>query len=60
MQMAFWTKKLSREEILRREPALSSKLLGGFGVPGEYIIDPWASAHAYITQVVENGAILKK
>ena len=39
---------LSREEILRREPALSSKLLGGFEVPGEYIIDPWASAHAYI------------
>ena len=42
-------KALSREEILRREPALSSKLLGGFEVPGEYIIDPWASAHAYIT-----------
>ena len=53
-------KALSREEILRREPALSSKLLGGFEVPGEYIIDPWASAHAYITQAVENGAILKR
>ena len=53
-------KALDRTEILKREPGLSNKLLAGFEVPGEYIIDPWASAHAYITQAVENGAILKR
>ncbi|MDG2474369.1 MAG: NAD(P)/FAD-dependent oxidoreductase [Paracoccaceae bacterium] len=54
----FNVRPLDREEILRREPELSRELLGGFEVPGEYIIDPWASANAYIGQAVENGANL--
>ncbi len=49
---------LGREDILRREPALSSTLKGGFEVPGESLIDPWASAHAYILQALANGAEL--
>ena len=49
---------LVRDEILSREPQLSSSLKGGFHVPGEFLIDPWASAHAYILQAMANGAKL--
>ncbi len=48
----------SRAEILTQEPQLASHLIGGFVVPGEYLIDPWASAHAYILQALANGAEL--
>lgn len=48
----------SRAEILAQEPQLASHLMGGFVVPGEYLIDPWASAHAYILQALANGAEL--
>ncbi|HHB80641.1 MAG TPA: FAD/NAD(P)-binding oxidoreductase, partial [Aliiroseovarius sp.] len=51
---------LPRDEILRREPNLSSDVLGGFEVPGEYLIDPWTTAHAYILQAIENGAVLER
>ena len=51
---------LSREQILAREPNLSSTLLGGFEVPGEYLIDPWATAHAYLIQALENGAEISR
>lgn len=49
---------LGREEILTREPGLSDTVVGGFEIPGEYLIDPWASAHAYLLQAIENGATL--
>ena len=48
----------TRQEILDQEPNLAAHLKGGFVVPGEYLIDPWASAHAYILQAMENGAEL--
>lgn len=51
---------LSREEILRREPNLSPALIGGFAVPGEYLIDPWGTAHAYVLQAIANGATLMR
>ncbi len=51
---------LGREEILNREPHLSDDLLGGFEIPGEYLIDPWSSAHAYIFQALANGAELMR
>lgn len=51
---------LSREQILTREPHLSDALLGGFEVPGEYLIDPWATAHAYLIQALENGAQISR
>lgn len=51
---------LSREEILAREPGLSESVVGGFEVPGEYLIDPWASAHAYLLQAISNGATLHR
>lgn len=48
----------SRTEILEQEPHLSQTVKGGFVVPREYLIDPWASAHAYILQALANGAQL--
>lgn len=51
---------LSRDEILAREPNLSEMLVGGFEVPGEYLIDPWTSAHAYLLQAIKNGAKLSR
>lgn len=50
----------SRAALLEAEPALSQKLKGGFVVPGEYVIDPWATAHAYILQAMANGAELRR
>lgn len=47
-------------QILAQEPHLSPSLRGGFEVPGEYLIDPWASAHAYILQAMANGAELHR
>jgi len=48
----------TRAELLVREPNLSPDLQGGFMVPGEFLIDPWAAAHAYILQALANGAKL--
>jgi len=50
----------SRAELLRAEPQLSQSLKGGFVIPGEYVIDPWATAHAYILQAMANGAELRR
>ena len=49
---------LSVEEIHRREPQLAKRVHGGFEVPGESLIDPWATAHAYVLQALLNGAVL--
>ena len=51
---------LTRAEILKREPHLASTVMGGFWVPREYLIDPWASAHAYLLQAIANGAVLHR
>jgi glycerol-3-phosphate dehydrogenase len=51
---------VDREDILSREPELSDTVVGGFEVPGEYLIDPWASAHAYLLQALANGAVLRR
>ncbi len=50
--------RLTREEILAREPNLAPSVVGGFEVPGEYLIDPWATAHAYLLQAIANGTEL--
>jgi len=49
---------LTRDQVLEREPHLANHVMGGFAVPGEFLIDPWASAHAYILQAMANGAEL--
>lgn len=51
---------LSCKEIKQREPHLSDRFLGGLEIPGEYLIDPWYSAHAYILQALSNGAELRR
>ena len=49
-------RRLTRAELLAREPHLSPKALGGLLVPGEHVIDPWSAPLAYLRQAVENGA----
>lgn len=51
---------LSRGELASREPHLAGHLKGGFEVPGEYLVDPWATAHSYIMQALANGATLHR
>jgi glycerol-3-phosphate dehydrogenase len=44
-------------DVLRKqEPNLSHSALGAVSVPGEFVIDPWSSPLAYLTQAVMNGA----
>ncbi|GLQ05393.1 NAD(P)/FAD-dependent oxidoreductase [Sneathiella chinensis] len=52
--------ELDRADILKREPHLSETVAGGFLVPGEYLIDPWTTAHAYLLQALENGAEVRR
>ena len=52
--------RLTPRQILEREPNLAAHVKGGFAVPGEYLINPWASAHAYILQALANGAQLRR
>lgn len=49
---------LSGPEALWLEPHLSTRVMGGFRVPGEHLIDPWSAAHGYLLQALENGAVL--
>ncbi len=49
-------KQVSKEALLKAEPHLNSNALGAAHIPGEYIIDPWSSPLAYITQAVKHGA----
>lgn len=53
-------KRLSTHEIHAAEPHLATHVKGGFRVPGEYLIDPWATAHLYIMQALANGATLQR
>lgn len=47
---------LSAAETRRLEPALGPGVRASVRVPGEHVIDPWSTAHAYLFQAVENGA----
>lgn len=49
---------LTAAEARALEPALSDRVLAGFRVPGEHLIDPWSAAHGYLLQALENGATL--
>jgi glycerol-3-phosphate dehydrogenase len=48
--------RLSRNELLEKEPHLSPRAQAGLFVPGEFIIDPWSAPLAYLRQAIENGA----
>jgi glycerol-3-phosphate dehydrogenase len=52
--------EVTRDEALRLEPHLSPRVMAGFRVPGEQLIDPWSAAHGYLLQALENGATLMR
>ncbi len=49
---------LMPKDIRDREQHLNDGCVGGFEVPGEYLIDPWTTAHACLLQALANGATL--
>ena len=51
---------LSGAEARTLEPELSSRVLAGFRVPGEHLVDPWSAAHGYLMQALMNGATLMR
>lgn len=52
--------RISRDDVIRREPQLASSLKGGVVVPGEHLIDPWSAPLAYATQALMLGAVIKR
>ena len=52
-------RRLSRAELLDREPHLATECLGALLVPGEHVIDPWSAPLAYLRQAVEHGAVVR-
>ncbi|MFV0382624.1 NAD(P)/FAD-dependent oxidoreductase [Paracoccus sp. (in: a-proteobacteria)] len=50
---------LDRDALLDIEPQLAPGVLAGFRVPGEALIDPWSTAHAYLCQAILHGAELR-
>lgn len=52
--------RLDVNDIVQAEPCLSAQVKGGFRVPGEYLIDPWATAHVYLLHALANGATLHR
>ncbi|MCA0270650.1 MAG: NAD(P)/FAD-dependent oxidoreductase [Proteobacteria bacterium] len=51
---------LTGTEARTLEPELSDRVLAGFRVPGEHLIDPWSAAHGYLMQALANGAALMR
>lgn len=47
-------------DIAKAEPSLNTQVKGGFRVPREYLIDPWATAHVYLLHALVNGATLHR
>jgi len=52
--------RLTRTDILKREPELSDAVVAGFSVPREFVIDPWSAPYAYLLQAIENGASCRR
>lgn len=51
-------RRITRAEVLAREPHLGRDVRAGVLVPREYLIDPWSSPLAYLTQARAHGAEL--
>jgi glycerol-3-phosphate dehydrogenase len=51
---------VSAAEARALEPQLSNRVLAGFRVPGEHLVDPWSAAHGYLMQALVNGAVLMR
>ena len=52
--------QLDVADIKSKEPCLNAQVMGGFHVPREYLIDPWATAHVYLLHALVNGATLHR
>lgn len=52
--------RVSRTELARMEPNLSTASLGALHVPDEHLIDPWSAPLAYLRQAMENGAQIRR
>lgn len=52
--------QLDVADIKSKEPCLNAQVMGGFHVPREYLIDPWATAHVYLLHALVNGASLHR
>lgn len=48
--------RVTRREILQREPYVNPSVRAGLLVPREHVIDPWSAPLGYLTQAVLNGA----
>lgn len=51
---------LGRKQVLDKEPQVGGAVVAAVQVPGEFVIDPWSAAYAYLLQAVENGARLER
>lgn len=49
---------MTAAEVRGLEPSLGPGVRGALRVPGEAIIDPWSTAHAYLLHALSNGATL--
>ena len=50
---------IGAQEILRKEPQLSSAVKAAVHIPGEYVIDPWTTPYVLMLQAIRNGATLR-
>ncbi len=53
-------RRIGAADLLAREPNLSSRARGAVEVPREYVLDPWTTPLAYVTQHVQNGGTLMR
>jgi len=47
---------LTAAQVTQQETHLSTELVAGFRVPGEFVVDPWTTPYAYLQQALDNGA----
>jgi glycerol-3-phosphate dehydrogenase len=52
-------RRISVDELYRREPHLGPGALGALDVPGESIVCPWTTPLAYATEALAHGASLR-
>lgn len=53
-------RRLTRAEVLAREPHLSPRAVEALLVPGEHVIDPWSAPLAYALQAIANGGEVRR
>eukprot|EP01080_Neovahlkampfia_damariscottae_P012132 gene12132-5623_t len=56
----FTAKIVDKRNILKLEPNLNPKVLGGIEIPDEFIVDPWITPIFYAIQSIENGARIQR